>query len=110
MLDACPKAEGMMMMIRSMSPDILIVDEIGRKEDSGSNYGGSTCRSSAFISAHGFSYDDVVKRPSLKGSARARHFDRFVELSKARGPGTVMQVKDKYGKSVLPHRKAEGVW
>ena len=34
MLDACPKAEGMMMMIRSMSPDILIVDEIGRKEDS----------------------------------------------------------------------------
>ncbi len=28
-LDACPKAEGMMMMIRSMSPDILIVDEIG---------------------------------------------------------------------------------
>ena len=33
-LDACPKAEGMMMMIRSMSPDILIVDEIGRKEDS----------------------------------------------------------------------------
>ena len=33
-LDACPKAEGMMMMIRSMSPDISIVDEIGRKEDS----------------------------------------------------------------------------
>ena len=31
-LDACPKAEGMMMMIRSMSPDILIVDEIGRKD------------------------------------------------------------------------------
>src|SRR5690606_8945500 len=33
-LDACPKAEGMMMMIRSMSPDILVVDEIGRAEDS----------------------------------------------------------------------------
>ena len=32
-LDACPKAEGMMMMIRSMSPDVLVVDEIGRKED-----------------------------------------------------------------------------
>ena len=32
-LDACPKAEGMMMMIRSMSPDVLVVDEIGRSED-----------------------------------------------------------------------------
>ena len=30
-LDGCPKAEGMMMMIRSMSPDILVVDEIGRR-------------------------------------------------------------------------------
>src|SRR5690625_3803914 len=32
-MDACPKAEGMMMMIRSMSPDVLIVDEIGSRED-----------------------------------------------------------------------------
>lgn len=65
---------------------------------------------SFFISAHGFSYDDVVKRPSLKAVLELGIFDRFVELSKARGPGTVMQVKDKNGKSVLPHRKAEGVW
>lgn len=32
-LDGCPKAEGMMMMIRSLSPDVLIADEIGRPED-----------------------------------------------------------------------------
>ncbi len=32
-MDGCPKAEGMMMMIRSLSPDVLIVDEIGRPED-----------------------------------------------------------------------------
>lgn len=51
-----------------------------------------------------------MKRPSLKAVLELGIFDRFVELSKARGPGTVMQVKDKNGKSVLPHRKAEGVW
>ena len=33
LLDSCPKAEGMMMLIRSMSPDVLIVDEMGREED-----------------------------------------------------------------------------
>lgn len=32
-MDACPKAEGMMMMIRSMSPDVLVVDEIGSADD-----------------------------------------------------------------------------
>ena len=109
-LDACPKAEGMMMMIRSMSPDILIVDEIGRKEDSEAIMEAVHAGVQLFISAHGFSYDDVVKRPSLKAVLELGIFDRFVELSKARGPGTVMQVKDKNGKSVLPHRKAEGVW
>ena len=98
-----------MMMIRSMSPDILIVDEIGRKEDSEAIMEAVHAGVQLFISAHGFSYDDVVKRPSLKAVLELGIFDRFVELSKARGPGTVMQVKDKYGKPVLPHRKAESV-
>ena len=54
------------MMIRSMSPDILIVDEIGRKEDSEAIMEAVHAGVQLFISAHGFSYDDVVKRPSLK--------------------------------------------
>lgn len=32
-LDACPKACGMIMVIRSMSPDIVVVDEIGDEKD-----------------------------------------------------------------------------
>ena len=32
-LDACPKAEGMQMLVRSMSPDVVAVDELGREED-----------------------------------------------------------------------------
>src|SRR5699024_10131528 len=33
-LDNCPKAEGMMMFIRSLSPQLLIVDEIGSNAES----------------------------------------------------------------------------
>ena len=32
-LDCCPKAEGMMMLIRSMSPEVVAVDELGDYED-----------------------------------------------------------------------------
>lgn len=32
-LDACPKAQGMRLLLRSMSPQILAVDELGGKED-----------------------------------------------------------------------------
>ena len=32
-IDCCPKAEGMLMVIRAMSPDIVAVDEIGGKKD-----------------------------------------------------------------------------
>ena len=32
-LDACPKAKGMQMLLRSMSPDVVAVDELGKKED-----------------------------------------------------------------------------
>ncbi len=32
-LDACPKAEGMIMLLRSMSPKIIAVDEIGGSHD-----------------------------------------------------------------------------
>ena len=32
-LDACPKAKGLMMLIRSMAPEVVAADEIGSQED-----------------------------------------------------------------------------
>ena len=32
-MDGCPKVAGMMMLIRSMSPQVLAVDELGSSED-----------------------------------------------------------------------------
>lgn len=32
-LDACPKAEGMRLLVRSMSPEVIAVDELGSRKD-----------------------------------------------------------------------------
>ena len=65
-MDACPKAEGMMMMIRSMSPDVLIVDEIGRSEDAEAIMEAVNAGIKLIMTTHGESLDEIKKRPILK--------------------------------------------
>lgn len=96
-LDACPKAEGLMMMIRSMSPEVIIVDEIGRVEDTDALLEALHAGVSVIVSAHGWSISDLMKRPSLKRLWEERAFDRYLELSRAKGPGTVSRIYDKDG-------------
>lgn len=79
-LDACPKAEGMMMMIRSMSPDVLIVDEIGRKEDSDALQEAMNAGVSVIATVHGRDFQQIIKRPFLKPLIETQIFERFIEL------------------------------
>ncbi len=93
-LDACPKAEGMMMLIRSMSPEILVVDEIGRKEDSEAIHEAIYAGVHLFTTAHGSSLEEVCKRPILRELIQEGVFGRIVLLSSRSGPGTVEGVYD----------------
>jgi stage III sporulation protein AA len=99
-LDACPKAEGMMMMIRSMSPDILIVDEIGRKEDAEAIQEAVHAGITLMMTTHGTSIEEVKKRPSLRKILEQGIFQRFVVLSRASGPGTITSILDASGKEM----------
>ncbi|MFS0863386.1 stage III sporulation protein AA [Fredinandcohnia sp. 179-A 10B2 NHS] len=101
-LDACPKAEGMMMMIRSMSPDVLIVDEIGREEDSQAIMEAVNAGVSLIVTAHGHQVSDLLKRPSLEGIVKSGVFERYVELSRTKGPGTVKSILGPNAKPLLP--------
>jgi len=100
-LDGCPKAEGMMMMIRSMSPDVLVVDEIGRKEDTEAILEAVNAGIRLVMTTHGESYDDLLKRPTLRPILEQKVFDRFFILSRNKGPGTIVGIKDKDGKEMV---------
>lgn len=96
-LDACPKAEGMMMMIRSMSPDVLIVDEIGRSQDAEAIMEAVNAGIKLIMTTHGKSYDEIKKRPTLKGLLNEKVIERFVILSRTSGPGTITSILDGEG-------------
>ncbi len=100
-LDACPKAEGMMMMIRSMSPDVLVVDEIGTLEDAEAVLEAVHAGVQLFVSVHGYKASDLMNRPSLRSLIEANVFDRYLELSRRNGPGTVQQILNHHGKHLL---------
>ncbi|MBD1378805.1 stage III sporulation protein AA [Metabacillus arenae] len=100
-LDACPKAEGMMMMIRSMSPDVLVVDEIGREEDTAAIMECVHAGVQLFVSVHGYSIEDLYKRPTLKPLIQNKVFDRYIELSRIKGPGTVKRILNQDGANLL---------
>src|SRR3954453_23950389 len=99
-LDACPKAEGMMMMIRSMSPDVLVVDEIGRKEDSEAIMEAVNAGIKLIMTTHGQSLDEIKKRPTLKAILNEQIFQRFIILSRNHGPGTITCVTDHEGRKL----------
>ncbi|MBM7097294.1 MULTISPECIES: stage III sporulation protein AA [Alteribacter] len=80
-LDRCPKAEGMMMLIRSMSPDIIIVDEIGRAEDTEAILEAIHSGVTVIASVHGQNLEDVRKRPALKTLFDHRAFETVIELT-----------------------------
>lgn len=96
-LDACPKAEGMMMMIRSMSPDVLIVDEIGRAEDSDAVLEAVNAGVCIWTTVHGRKWKDVAQRPTLRPIIEQAVFERFIELTNEGGPGTVRRITDASG-------------
>lgn len=99
-LDACPKAEGMMMMIRSMSPDVLIVDEIGREEDSTAIMEAINAGIILVMTTHGNSLEEIQKRPILKEILQLEVFERYIELSRMNGPGTIKKIRDGRGKEL----------
>lgn len=106
-LDACPKAEGMMMMIRSMSPEVLIVDEIGRKEDEEAILEAVNAGIQLIMTTHGSTFEEVKKRPILETIIKMGIFDRYIELNRKEGPGTISAIRDGQGQLLMNEMKVK---
>lgn len=93
-IDRSPKFIGISMLIRSMSPSIIAVDELGSPDDVGALEEAVRCGVKILATAHADSLEEALKRPSLSKLFARRTFKRVVILSRSKGPGTVEEVID----------------
>lgn len=84
-LDCCSKAEGMMMLLRSMAPQVLAADEIGTKEDEAALERVYSCGCRLLATAHGTSVDELRKKRLFQQLMDAHVFGRFILLGTAQG-------------------------
>jgi stage III sporulation protein AA len=103
-LDSCPKSEGIMMAIRSMSPDVLICDEIGTYSDVNSIIMALNSGVSLITTIHGFGIEDLYKRDVFKDILNNIVFARAIILSAREGAGTIESIYDFTSKDELWRR------
>lgn len=99
-MDGCPKAEAMMMLLRSMTPQILAADEIGMEADVFAIRAavGSGCK--VVASAHGGSFEELVRNPVLRTLWEERRFERYVCLEKIKNSFGVKEIYDEDGRKI----------
>ncbi|HPU63594.1 MAG TPA: stage III sporulation protein AA [Mobilitalea sp.] len=99
-LDCCPKAKGMMMLIRSMSPQVIAVDEIGSKEDLEAINHVINCGCKLIATVHGSSLEDVKSKPVLGELMQNRVFERYIILSNIKRIGNIEEICDAAGNKI----------
>ena len=89
-LEGVGKAEGMLMMLRSMSPDVIITDEIGKMEDADAIEKIINSGVKIITTVHGTDRKQLLCRRDLREICR--YFDLMITLSKRNGAGTVEEI------------------
>lgn len=102
-MDACPKVAGMMMMIRSMSPEVLIIDEIGKSADVQAIMEATLSGVTMICTIHGHSLETIIKRASMKALLESGIFTRIITLSSSNNRYIDVDMLDENGIEIMKH-------
>ena len=93
-LDGCPKTIGMKMLLRSMAPDCIAVDEIGEDRDIDAIEEILNCGVAVICTVHGATIKDVLNRTQLNRLTEIKAFDRYIFLHNKGKTGRIAEVLD----------------
>lgn len=81
-LDGCPKSEGLLLLLRSMSPQLLAADEITAPEDVAALSMAANCGVPVIATAHGSSIADLQRRPLYRPVFEERLFRQLILIQR----------------------------
>lgn len=87
-LSLCPKAAGIMMVLRGMNPQLIAVDEITAAEDISAMCLAANCGVGLLASIHAASAEELTQKPLFEELLRAKVFRRCVSIRKEGGRRT----------------------
>lgn len=85
--DCCPKVEGIMLMIRAMSPQVLAVDEVGGSDDIRALIRAAHTGIKLVATVHGQGICDIADEMKI--------FERYICLENSTDTGRVIAIYDK---------------
>lgn len=88
-LCGCKKSDGIMMMIRTMAPDVIIVDELGDEDDVKSIKKALACGVCVIASLHGSTFKDVETKNLDKLFAKYAFIKDFSKFEIYEGVGAI---------------------
>ena len=99
-LGNCPKSEGMMLLIRSMSPEVIAVDEIGGKKDVTAIKEVIKAGVTLITTIHGKNISSIKLKPGLRSLIKQKVFQRYLLLNQRDKIGTIKKVFNQSFKEV----------
>lgn len=84
-MDGCSKADGLMMLLRGMNPQVLAVDEITAPGDLDALETAAGCGAALLATAHGQGWEDLKRRPLYIRLLERRIFQKVLLIERQGG-------------------------
>ena len=92
-MEGCPKALGLMLLLRAMNPQVLAVDEITAPEDVAALAAAVGCGVTLLATAHGSDRGDLERRPLYRPLLQEGMFQKMVRIVRE-GTGRRCEVEE----------------
>ncbi|MBO4384179.1 MAG: stage III sporulation protein AA [Clostridia bacterium] len=81
-IELAPKADSIMMFIRTMNPDVIVTDEIGSDKDAAAVMEAAACGVCVIASSHARNRDELTLREPVRGLIESGVFKRILLLKR----------------------------